>query len=260
MSASTFTSLPALDLPRRTRAATVHLLVSIGIAVLSAALLLGLWYPGSFGELSGGRELFALVVTIDVILGPLLTFLIFDIRKGWPHIRRDLVVIAVVQLAALLYGIYAVHSARPVAIVFEGDRFRVVTANDVHQADLAHPSSRYQALPLTGPLLLGLRTIREGEELDEAILLEMQGVAFGARPRFWQPYDESRAAVIRAARPINVLIARYPELADPVSRLLERETQAGDARFLPVIARGDWVAVIGAEGSIIGYIYANGFF
>ena len=97
--------LNRLDLGRRSRAAGWHLLISAAVAALAAALVFGLWYPGAYRHLSGGRGLFILVVTVDVILGPLLTFAVFNLKKGWPHLRRDLAIIGVIQLAGLAYGL-----------------------------------------------------------------------------------------------------------------------------------------------------------
>jgi hypothetical protein len=251
-------ALPAFDLQRRVRAGCLHLVISLGIAALAAALVFNLWYPGPFKNLSGGTELFVLVATIDVILGPLLTFLVFDLRKGVAHLRRDLAVIGFIQLTALLYGVHVVYMARPVALVFEGDRFRVVTAIDVYELDLPKASVEYQTLSLTGPLLLGLREIREGDELKEAIRLEMEGVAFAARPIFWQPYDMSRQAVVRAARPIGLLLDRYPTLSKSFNERTGSESAA--TSFVPVFARAPWVALIRTDGTIVGYENVDGFF
>ena len=149
---NTLVLIPALDLRRRARAAGIHLLISLAVAALAAALVFGLWYPGAYRNLSGGRELFLLITTVDVILGPLLTFVVFDLRKGWPHVRRDLAIIGIIQLSALLYGLHTVYVARPVAMVFEVDRFRVITANDVHEPDLPKAKREYQSIAVDRPL------------------------------------------------------------------------------------------------------------
>ena len=44
-----------------------------------------------------------LVVSCDLVLGPLITFTIFDKRKPWPELRRDLAIVVALQLAALGY-------------------------------------------------------------------------------------------------------------------------------------------------------------
>ncbi len=50
-----------------------------GSAVLCtgfALLVFAVWYPYPYREISGGRELFTLVVAVDVVLGPLITFVV----------------------------------------------------------------------------------------------------------------------------------------------------------------------------------------
>ena len=128
--------LDRFDLHRRVRAAGVHLLLSGMVAAICAALVFLLWYPGPYRKLSGGGSLFLLVTTVDVIIGPLLTFAVFNPGKGCRYLRRDLAVIACLQFAALGYGLHAVYQVRPVALVFEKDRCRVVSAANVYEPEL----------------------------------------------------------------------------------------------------------------------------
>jgi hypothetical protein len=254
--------LNRLDLGRRARAAGWHLLISAAVAALAAALVFGLWYPGAYRHLSGGRGLFILVVTVDVILGPLLTFAVFNLNKGWPHLRRDLVIIGVIQLAGLAYGLHTVYAVRPVATVFETDRFRVVTASEVYLPELPQAPEQYRSLPLDGPRLLSTRRPAPGEERNEALMMALnQGVDVGQRPLFWRPYDEGRAAALERARPIEVLLRKYEtRAAEFRAALADAGLPETDARFLPVMARGDWVAVLDKQGNIATFLAADGFF
>ena len=115
----------------RVKASAVHLCISLGIALIAALLVFIVWYPYPYRDISGGRELFFIVVTVDVIMGPLITLAIFNPSKGFQVLRRDLLVVALLQIAALTYGLWTVGVARPVHLVFEYDRFRVVHAIDV---------------------------------------------------------------------------------------------------------------------------------
>ena len=249
------------DLCRRARAAAVHLLISLALAALVAALVFGLWYPGAYRLLSGGRELFFLVIAVDVVLGPLLTFAVFDLRKGWPRLRRDLAVIGLIQLGALGYGLYTVLLARPVAMVFEVDRFRVLTSEQIRLSELPQARPEYRTLPLTGPWLLGTRLPSRGPESNDALLTAIDGIDIGQRPPFWQPYSESIADVLKRSRPVAQLLAHYPERsAELQSRLRELGIDSSAATFLPVMARGDWVALLGPAGTILGYLPVDGFF
>jgi hypothetical protein len=83
------------------------------------------------------RTQFLIVVTVDVILGPLITLAVFNRAKPWTELRRDLVIVALIQLSALGYGLWTVFVARPVHLVFEYDRFRVVHAVEVPPEMLA---------------------------------------------------------------------------------------------------------------------------
>lgn len=245
----------------RARAGLVHLLLSAGVAALAAALVFLLWYPGPFRLMSGGRDLFLLVVGVDIVLGPLLTFVVFDLSKGWPHLRRDLAVIGAIQLAGLGYGLHTVFIVRPVAAVFEVDRFRVVTANNVHEVELPQALPAYRELPLTGPWLLSARPAQAGEERNEALFMALDGVDTGQRPIFWRPYEEGRAQALARSRPVAVLIERYPARAEALREAFRSlAVDSAALRFLPVIARGDWVVFLDAAGNPVGYFPADGFF
>ena len=126
-----------MQLKPRFQAAGIHLCISLVIAALAATLVFALWYPYPYRDLSGGRELFTMLVSIDVILGPLLTLAVFNLKKPRAQLVRDLAIIGLVQLLALGYGLWTVYQARPVHMVFEMDRFRVTHAADIDPELLA---------------------------------------------------------------------------------------------------------------------------
>ena len=67
------------------KTAGIHLGLSLGLAVLAALLVFYIWYPYPYREISGGRELFLLVVAVDVILGPLITLSVSNHREVKAH-------------------------------------------------------------------------------------------------------------------------------------------------------------------------------
>ena len=136
-----------LQFKERLHAGGIHLLLSLAVAASVTVLVFGFWFPGAYREFAGGTHLLLLVMAVDVTLGPLLTFAVFDRRKGRSHLRRDVATIAVLQLAALSYGLYTVHQARPVALVFEQDRFRVIAAADVLEKELNDALPELRELP-----------------------------------------------------------------------------------------------------------------
>lgn len=246
---------------RRLRAASFHLLISLALAALVAMLVFGFWYPGAYRLMSGGRELFLLIIVVDVVLGPVLTFTVFDTGKCLNHLRRDVAMIGLIQLAALGYGMNTVYLARPVLLVFEVDRFRVLTTADLDLTETPRARPEFRRLPLTGPWVIGTRKSIPGADKDEAIFKGIDGIDIGQRPSFWQPYSESKAQAEARAKPASLLLTKYPSRAAEVNRALsELKMNAAEAKFLPVMARGDWVTLLDVNGIPTVFLPLDGFF
>lgn len=119
----------------------------------------------------------------------------------------------------------------------------------------------YRNLPLFGPWLLGARTAAPGQESNEALFKGLSGVDTGQRPIFWQPYAESMKAAAAISRPVSALLAHYPTRATEFrAGLSDMKADEATARFLPLMARGDWVIVLDSSGVVLGHLQADGFF
>ena len=75
------------DWRSRLRAAGIHLVLSCLVAAFGALLVFAVWYPFPYRELSGGRDLFVLLVSVDVVIGPLITFAVFNRAKPAQQLR-----------------------------------------------------------------------------------------------------------------------------------------------------------------------------
>ena len=222
----------------RFRAASIHLVISLGIAALAAALVFGIWYRYPYREISGGRDLFVLLMTVDVILGPLMTLVVFNKVKPRRELRRDLAIVGLIQLGGLAYGLWTVCIARPVHLVFEIDRFRVVHATDIPVDLMNKVPAGIEALPLTGPTLLAVRTFRNNAEEVDATMAALQGIPLGARPDLWQPYPAAREKVLKAARPADQLRSRFASQASDIDAILARAgRQAANTSYVPLAGR-----------------------
>jgi hypothetical protein len=222
----------------RLKASGIHFAISLAIAAISAVLVFGLWYPYPYREISGGRELFMLVVSVDVILGPLITLAIFNRKKPKAELRRDLVMVGILQLTALAYGLWTVAIARPVHMVFEIDRFRVVHAIEIDPELLPKTPAEINALPLTGPTLLGLRPFKNGQEKMEATLAALQGLQLGTRPDLWQPYEQSVPDILKAAKPVGLLKLHLATQAADIDRVLSGAGRTEENTvYLPLVGR-----------------------
>ena len=251
------------DWKARGRAAGIHLGLSAIVALLAAVVVFLVWYPYPYREISGGRDLFLLVVSVDVVLGPLITFAVFNRAKPRAELRRDLAVVALLQLAGLAYGLWTVHLARPVHTVFEFDRFRVVHLADVPVDMMDRVPSGIDAAPLWGPTLLSLRPFADAKEKFDATMAALGGVDLAARPDLWQPYDAGRADVLRAAKPVDELLARFPDRAAGIQAALQQAGRsAAETAYLPMISRKAvaWTVLLDARNAdVIGYLPLDSF-
>jgi hypothetical protein len=246
----------------RLRASAIHFCISAAIALLAALLVFLVWYPDPYREISGGRELFLILVCVDVVLGPLITLAIFNRAKPWRVLRRDLAVVGLIQLAALGYGIWTVYLARPVHLVFEFDRFRVVHSIEVPMEMLDQTPAGVEALPLNGPTVLAVRPFRNNDERMDATLAALGGVHLSARPDLWQAYADARPRVLEVAKPVSELSARFPESVAQIDKAIARTGRPPDSLLsLPVVGRSStWTVLLDASTTdVVGFLPLDSF-
>lgn len=192
------------------KAAALHLFGSFLSAIAIALIVFWLWFPDPYNKIIGGADLFLLIIGVDVICGPLLTFVIFNPNKPRRELTQDILLVTALQLAALCYGIYTLSQARPVYTVFEVDRFRIITASEVIKRDLQPALGGLQILPWTGPIVIGTRAATSGKEFMESLSLSLAGIDPSMRPDWWQPYSASKSTAINKAKKVDVLRKKYP--------------------------------------------------
>jgi len=235
-------------LQSRLLAAGVHFGISVAIAALAATLVFAVWYPYPYREISGGRELFMIVVSVDVVLGPLLTLAVFNVKKSVKLLRLDLTVIGLFQLAALAYGLWTVAVVRPVHLVFEIDRFRVVHAIEVPREELGQAPAGLATLPLTGPTLLSVRDFKNDKERSDMTFDALAGKPLGARPGFWQRYDQGKAQILARAKPLEDLKKRFPAQVGEIDAALKSASggsgKTGPIGYIPMVGRKTFWTVL----------------
>lgn len=232
-------------------AAGKHLAISIAVALLAAALVFGLWYPYPYRAISGGRELFTLLMSVDVVAGPLLTLFVFNPRKPRRELWRDLSVIVALQIAALAYGLNSVHQARPVFLAFEGNRFRAVSAAELDPAQLHDAAEELRTLSHTGPSLIGVRLSKPGDaDYLKSVQQSLEGLHPALRPARWVQFEAQSNEVASAAKPLAVLRARKPDqVAEIDAAIKDAALPIERLGYLPLQSRthSDWVVIVDTE-------------
>ncbi len=169
------------------RAFAIHLIASAGIVLALLGLMLWVWYPAPYFEINGGWQVLRILAGVDVVLGPLLTLIVF--KPGKPSLKFDMSCIVLMQLAALIYGGTIIYQQRPAFVVFGTDRFTTVTAAEVEFDKLKH--SELQRVAGIGPLLAQARPPDDPklrQELLFAVVMEGQkDLEF--RAELYEPYQ-----------------------------------------------------------------------
>lgn len=234
------------------RASLFHLSISLVVATIAAALVFGLWFPYPYRELAGGRELFWIVMGVDVVCGPLLTLVLFNPLKSRRELFLDLGLVALVQIGALVYGLHTVAMARPIYLVWEVDRFKVISTADVVSTELKPELKGFHELPWSGPKIIGLRSPKDASEKLESLELSLNGVEPTFRPDWWQAYDQSTAQVLARAKPISQLRLKRPEAGDLIDqKVAETRLAEENLVWVPVTSfkTAEWVAFLSKQSA-----------
>lgn len=229
----------------RWQASGLHLLISATIAAAVLTGMLGVWYPRPLFEAEGGLGLVFILVGVDVVIGPLITLIIF--RSGKPGLRFDLSVIAALQLTALLYGVYVVFEARPVFLVLVKDQFEVVAATELQPKWLEEAKRpEFRKLSVTGPVLVALEMPADESERQAIVA----SAIFGGRDaqlftRYYVPYAERARQALAEAWTIERLRKREPHTAQVIDAYLASSGRKdAEVRYFPMRTRYEWIAVL----------------
>ena len=218
----------------RWKASAIHLSLSVGVLLASLALLLGLWYPQPYFEAVGGKGLLVLLAGVDVVLGPLVTLIVF--KSGKWGMKFDLAVIALLQLSALIYGMSIVVQARPAFVAFSVDRFIVVSALDVN---LEGARPEFSRVPWDGPQLVAAPLPEDSKERSDLLFNSIAGGGDVENfARYYRPYAEFGDKAVAKGKSLDVLERKRPEASATLRKFLaDRGLSRDDVVYVPLVAR-----------------------
>jgi len=222
----------------RLKAAFTHFLVSMAVVGAALAVVFFIWYPAPYGDSSDIWSMVKILICVDLILGPLITLIIFNTGKSRTELKRDLSIVATVQLLALGYGMHAMFDQRPEYLVFGVDRFESMTDDRVDTSPL-HETLGDE--PLVGPLVVFAQSGSTEEEKRKLIQDWMQGKGdFTTRREFYRPIlrhvDKIRQ---RAVDPQSIIA--YPANSTKAEAIaavkVHAARHADDRIYLPLVGK-----------------------
>jgi len=187
----------------RFQAFAIHLLISSAVLGSFLAFVFLVWYPQPFFVVEGLVQIVWVLVGVDIVLGPALTLVVF--KTGKPGLKRDLSIIAAIQIFGFIYGAHTFYVERPAfAVFYDSDHFEVIPASDMKDLTKLDPVLDHSILG--GPSMVVVEAPTEISELQK-ILEEMKKGAppIHLRPEFYKPLKGNINKKFRLSKDLDKL-------------------------------------------------------
>jgi hypothetical protein len=243
----------------RLRAALTHAALSATLATVLVLLVSFVWYPSPLFELTKGRNIFFILVSCDIVLGPVMTLIIFNTKKPRVELVRDVAIIVVIQIAAMCYGVATLLEARPAYIVYNAGQFNVALANELTSLNgMMDPKGQADLprAPWGGPKLVGTRSPEDPEEKNRLLSSAIDGKGdIFQMPSYYVPYSSVLPEVAAHSLSVEKFSAKLHLPQDLVVQATEHFSNRGlSVGLLPLVIKGvTAIAVVDAKsGDFLG--------
>lgn len=240
--------------PEKLRAALIHIGISAAIFLAFLYLILVEWYPPPFFTTDGGWNGVVIMVLVDIVLGPTLTFIIFNPRKSRKEILLDLSIIAVVQFGALAWGGYTVYNQRPVAVVEWEGVLKPLTAEPLYAQEKT--LADLQQFGVGAIPVIRAEPPRTKDEVGTMMELAFNK-DIGETQQFWmfRSFKGSLAEIRKRALDITAVTKTNAEINAELDKFLQQNAgkKAADFFYLKFAGRyKDAIFVFDAAGDQVG--------
>jgi hypothetical protein len=227
----------------RLQAFSLHLISSATVLTLILGSLYFGWYRWPGWHLTDVTRVVLVMVCVDVVLGPTLTFIIANKNKPHRELVRDIGIIVAVQLCALIYGSVSLWNGRPLYYAFSESVLQLVQAYDIDSAE-AEDGRRQN--PKLAPHWYSLpRWIWAPlpQDAEESQKIVASAVAGGddviSMPKYFKPWEEGLPSLRGQLKKVDD-VAYFAK--SEKQRLKDRMKAAGlpndQANTMPLTGRG----------------------
>lgn len=115
----------------RLNAFFIHIAISSLIFLVLLYFIVYHWYPFPYFSSDGGWQGIRIIAGVDLVLGPLLTLIVF--KPGKKSLKFDMSVIALIQFGSLSWGVWVTYDQKPFAVVFSEYYFKPITLNELRE-------------------------------------------------------------------------------------------------------------------------------
>lgn len=220
----------------RWQAFSIHLGLCAVLYVVLLYLILFHWYPQPYFAADGGWQGIRLITGVDLVLGPLLTLIVF--KPGKPGLRRDLTLIGILQTVAIVWGTWLVYEQRTAMVTYAYGSFYTLNPEQLHSAgDKAiQIAEQAETIPPYG----FIRLPENPRERSEFVLKNVvAGKALHQLGDRYEAFGKSNISEILSQR---LKIDQYLSISEPnqktIDRFLARHGgKLDDYAFFPLVGR-----------------------
>ena len=208
-----------------------HLLTSFLITLFVVGLVFFVWYLAPLATAVGVTHIFLMLLAIDVIVGPVLSLLVY--KEGKKTLKFDLTVIIAIQIAALCYGVYSIAQGRPVWIAYNVDRFELVRKNDIILDHIDQAQPKFQHVSWAKPQFVAIKSAKDVQQHNNDMFIEvLGGISLAQQPERYVDFAQAKAQIQHRAKNLAELKQYNDE--KQVEDILEKYSQAN--AFVPLKA------------------------
>ena len=220
-----------------------HFFISICISILVLLWIFNVWYPNPLAKATDVVHIFLMLLVIDVILGPILGFVIYKEKKK--TLKFDLAIIFLLQFSALIYGLYSISQARPAWIAYNVDRFELIRINDLLEDNIKDADVEFQKPTWLKPKFIGVQISNNIEEKNQNMFEEvLGGISIAQRPERYVSIDQVETQIKLRSQSLSRL--NQYNTSNDLERILTKYPNAN--AWLPLKANAvDMVVLINKE-------------
>ena len=240
-------------LPQKLKATSIHLFISLLVFLFILYLIFYDWYPEPFFTAQGGWQGIKLMAFVQLILGPSLTFIVFDHLKKRRAVIFDLSVITLLQIAALVWGGYQVYAQRPLALVFWHDAFYTVTADEYSVQGIENPD--FSKLSRYIPPLIYSRPLTTLVEMEQFRHISEKEIPVYAHVSLYEKIEGNLSSIFIHGVDIEEVMSKNASMKSELEKIVKGNV--ADYNYIALNAKyHNMILVMGNNGALVGEVKA----
>ena len=173
-----------------------------------------------------------MLIFVDLILGPLLVFIVF--KEGKKYLNFDINVLLGIQIIAFIFGAYSLFLKHPAYAVFTGDRFTLTNVSEIYPYQPWYKD--FGRLFLSSPALV-IAKLPDDEQQKSNLILDIvlnQQPDIDKRPQYYHSFNAHRETIFSKSISANNLFSNPAAKQKLQQFMTQQKGKIADYAFFPL--------------------------